>query len=335
MESGRIEDDRVEVKREMSVNTHGNARQLGGLANAAGSEWVLWILGIDEKARTLHPFEGEVSSWWKSVSRNFVGQAPALEHQPIVRTSHGQVQALLFNVQRRPYIVRVQEHGSIKGVKASSEVPWREATATRTATREDLLRILVPRRHLPEFEVRSARLTHRLDDSGDASRSWSFSCELYVSLPWGEVAVYPDHLSTLELRSRSSLVPKGEFKLRVRAGASWSTPLLETRRTGGSDASRLDTISNGYLQVVVTGPGYLTGSCDFESSAVPAMSRQRHTRIRREPPAISAELKFRAAGHDLRATVQVPLMAAPSPLLNAARGGDTRPREPLEWVVSD
>jgi len=59
----RIEDDLVECKGEWpDPQKRSAARQLAGHANKAGSEPILWIIGLDEKSHALtHPSPVEVA----------------------------------------------------------------------------------------------------------------------------------------------------------------------------------------------------------------------------------------------------------------------------------
>ena len=56
--------------------------------------------------------------------------------------------ALYFETDRAPFVVKNQEGGTIQ-----REVPWREATGVKSATRSQLLRLLSPLQRLPSLEV--------------------------------------------------------------------------------------------------------------------------------------------------------------------------------------
>ncbi len=49
----RVEDGNVECKSDGPANHAKAARQLAGLANASGSDFVIWIIGLDEDDHTV------------------------------------------------------------------------------------------------------------------------------------------------------------------------------------------------------------------------------------------------------------------------------------------
>jgi hypothetical protein len=64
--------------------------------------------------------------------------------------------ALCFETDRAPYVVLNADFGTVRGDPAKREVPWREGNSTRSAKRQELLRLLAPTVRLPEVEILSA-----------------------------------------------------------------------------------------------------------------------------------------------------------------------------------
>jgi hypothetical protein len=98
-----VEDARVELKAEWPDADHRAARQLGGHANAARLEPILWVIGLDEKAGVVRSATAnELSSWWPQLERAFNGFAPALVHAVCVRIGNETVVGLLFDTRACP-----------------------------------------------------------------------------------------------------------------------------------------------------------------------------------------------------------------------------------------
>jgi hypothetical protein len=150
--SGRkVEDDRVEMKSDWPADHRRAARQIAGLANVAGGEQILWIIGIDEDAHSLAtPSDIEPAAWWGSVSRWFAEVAPEIALLT-VPTRHGTVVVLEFETRRAPYLVTTTGAGGV-----DREIPWRVANSTRSAHRSEILRSLVGEARAPQLGFSSA-----------------------------------------------------------------------------------------------------------------------------------------------------------------------------------
>lgn len=147
------EDARVELKRDW-IDDHAMARRIAGHANAARSDRILWLIGVDERGRTVPGATArDAAAWYKTLTSSFDGIAPNLI-DVVVHRDDRTVVALLFETDRPPYVVKNPAFGVTQGVVISREVPWREGTSVRTARREDMFRILVPQATLPECELR-------------------------------------------------------------------------------------------------------------------------------------------------------------------------------------
>jgi hypothetical protein len=199
-----VEDMLVELKAEWPSDPNRAARRLGGHANAARGESVLWLIGVDEKA---HKVVGaplsEFANWYPAVEREFDGIAPRCTPLNIPHKS-GTVVALLVETDRAPYVVRNPVHGQPGGGPVSFEVPLRNGTRTDSAKRADLIRQLSPVARLPEVELLAAGLW--ADDTKDIAAgpsylTWRLDVYLFVT-PRGESpVVIPAH------RCESSIMP--------------------------------------------------------------------------------------------------------------------------------
>lgn len=138
-----IEDDRIEFKREWPDPT--KARQLAGFANRANGNYVIYIVGASESGITFALDATDPADWWATLSSKFDGVSPDLIHHINVPTgARESVTALLFGTDRAPYVVNVEGGGS-----PEREVPMRDGTRTRSARRDELLRMLVPQASVP------------------------------------------------------------------------------------------------------------------------------------------------------------------------------------------
>src|SRR5712692_8116422 len=137
------EDSRVELKGAWPEPTKA-ARRLAGQANCARPSSILWIIGIDEKAGLIVGAKHQdLASWWPQTQKEFPELAPELLSDLAVPVDGQVVVGLLFDTSRAPFVVKNPSHGQA-GHPAQLEVPWREGTLTRSARRQDLIRLLVP-----------------------------------------------------------------------------------------------------------------------------------------------------------------------------------------------
>jgi hypothetical protein len=194
---GRIEDDLVECKSQWpDPQNYRSARQLAGHANKAHDEPILWIIGLDEDARTLtQPLPIEVANWWAAMSSRFDQEAPELERHLVVHVGEGEaVTALRFFTDRSPYVItRGGEDG-----KLEREVPIRAGTGTRSARRDELVRLLIPAVAPPAAQLLSAKVNasyYKADDSQPERTVLSLDAEIFFQQPAmsTSVAMLPAH----------------------------------------------------------------------------------------------------------------------------------------------
>ncbi len=186
-----IEDSRVELKAGFPTDDGGWrkwARRVAGHANAAHGEPVLWLVGVNEKRRSVPGAAAcDAATWWPRLRRHFDGVAPRLVDLAV---PHGAVtvMALWFETDRAPFVVKNPDGGAI-----GFEVPWRDGTTVRTARREDLVRLLVPQTRVPGVEVLQAAT-----DPATPPGRLGFVLTLYLTPASGDAVTLPVHRTTVD-----------------------------------------------------------------------------------------------------------------------------------------
>ncbi len=202
-----IEDSRVELKSEW-IDATKAARQIAGHANASHGEPILWLIGIDEKKGTILSVNFiDFASWYNKVKAEFDELAP----EPIsinIPTNGETVTALCFETGRAPYVVKNPQGGTIQ-----REVPWREATGIKSATRSQLLRLLSPLQKQPKLEVIACYLKVENTTNGLRLRA---DISIFLTQPAEQEAVIPRHkcwikFNLLDIGDLKSL-PNFQFK---------------------------------------------------------------------------------------------------------------------------
>lgn len=204
----RCEDSLVELKAVWPPPDKA-ARRLAGHANAARGEGILWIIGLDEDRGVCPLNSADLANWWPQVGRWFDGPAPPLS-DVVVHTEDGPIQALYFDVSLSPFVIKNPAYGSTGGGPVEREVPWREGTRIRSATREDLIRLPVPIQQLPEVEVLHARVIRIEPLESREARSkvadgiapsarflWHLHMKLYVTPQQDQLVVFPVHRTSI------------------------------------------------------------------------------------------------------------------------------------------
>src|SRR6266404_5325723 len=133
----RVEDSKVELKM-IWPDPAKTARQLAAHANAARGENILWLIGVEETSGIVGANFQELSNWFSQIKSGFENEYPALQDLN-VQYKGKSVAALCFDTSRFPYVVKNQSFDSSGGGPVKFEVPWREGTSTRTATRSELV----------------------------------------------------------------------------------------------------------------------------------------------------------------------------------------------------
>lgn len=183
-----VEDSRVEMKAEW-VEAAKAARRIAGHANAARGMPILWLVGVGERGEVRGADYNELSRWYSEVKSKFDDLAPELSMGLNVLVEDKTISALLFETDRAPYVVKNPDDGRV-----TLEVPWREATGTRSAKRADLLRILSRHQQEPALEVVKCRFEFpTLVFDVDPESPGGLSLDVYVIPRGDEPVVIPFH----------------------------------------------------------------------------------------------------------------------------------------------
>lgn len=159
----KVEENLVEVKGEWPSPSK-FARQLAGLCNAARGQPGIAIFGIDEESGRLSPLKDEASIWYAKLCAKFEGLAPRQLDHITVPVDDFLLHVFVFETDRAPYVVHVLDKD--ERPTGQFEVLYRTATLTRSARREDLLRMLVPAIVGPELEILGCHVADRVGKSG-------------------------------------------------------------------------------------------------------------------------------------------------------------------------
>jgi hypothetical protein len=245
------EDSRVELKARWP-DAKSAARRIAAHANAARGAEVLWIIGLDEKAGPRDPGQIEVSDWFATVRQQFDSVYPELQDLNIRLGDHTVV-AMVFSTDRAPYVIRNPSYGKEGGEKVELEVPWREGRSTRTARRQELLRMLAPLMVVPEIEGLSCELSLREEWNDDATQvhRWHLNGSIYL-LPTGrDQIVIPFHRCKVRLAISPNQVIEEwkEFGL----NAPRKIGRIARRQLSAFDDSK--TIESTSAELIVNGPG--------------------------------------------------------------------------------
>ncbi|MDQ0634400.1 hypothetical protein QFZ40_002309 [Arthrobacter pascens] len=187
-----VEHDLIECKRDWPQES--KARQLAGSLNRAGGDPVIYIIGIHEKSRDVHDVSGtDVLDWWGQMTPKFDQLPPEMVRHISVPVGDGgkHVVAVAFASDRAPYLVKTGN------ANPSLEVPMREGTGTRTARRDELLRILIPTVRLPQTLVLYVNLRANYYPPGTTGRDQRMEVtgqlRLYVEHNSGSIVTLPAH----------------------------------------------------------------------------------------------------------------------------------------------
>jgi hypothetical protein len=241
-----VEDFRVELKGNW-IDGHKAARRIAGHANAARGESILWIVGIDETQGLTDVKPADFADWWAGVQSRFDGLPPTLI-ELVLDVKGKSLVALLFESDRAPFLVKNPAGGEI-----SREVPWREGTAVRSATRNDLIKLLSPSAVMPDFEILYADVAIRDVEhnypNGEMRRVLELHSQIYVTPVSTERQVFPFHRSSARLTDPSTtkeLLTWTEVDLTVPI-----SPALAARGFGTAS----HTLQASTSELIVDGPG--------------------------------------------------------------------------------
>ncbi len=215
------EDSRVELKREW-IPVEKAARQLGGHANAARGENILWIVGVDEDNGVVGADKKELANWYPKIESQFDDRvAPYLLINQNISIEDKTVVALLFATDRAPYVVK-----NPKGGGDQLEVPWRVGNRTIPATRSHLIRLISPLEPLPSIQVIDGHLSFTVAPSSDFEKNGLdlfLNLLLYVSLKSDKKLVIPFHQCNVsyKLSKAPDLIQLDSLEIKPAEGYYW------------------------------------------------------------------------------------------------------------------
>ncbi|MEU7199379.1 hypothetical protein [Streptomyces sp. NPDC045470] len=285
------EDSLIEFKSEWPDVS--KSRQLAGHANSAQGEEIIWIIGVNEKQRKLtHPAKPDLATWWAQVGKRFDGQVtPEMTDLSVQIGHHGSVTSLLFQTDRAPYVVITEAGG-----KTERDVPIRDGTRTRSATRYELLRLLTPATSVPTFSLLGGEAHLSSPVTG---YEWFFDGDVafYAEQPIGNSCFLPAHGMS------------GLLTITVEEGEPLQLPLTVTPSHNYRDASGTTWRADGAL---IDGPSRFAVHMNYQGPdfyfSAPDKAKEIHAR-----------LEFSVAGAQRRAIATVPF-SSPTPFHMPSQG---------------
>ena len=282
----KIEDSRVELKADWPEPQKA-ARRIAGHANAAGTDFILWVIGLDERQGVVAVTPTDLAEWLPKVEAWFERISPRLTDLVIPTGPSIAVTALLFDVSRRPFVVRNPAAGTPGGGPVSLEVPWREGTRIESARRDQLLRLLVPRLQLPDVEILNVgvSVTKRDSENKGEQLCWSFDFSLYVTPRSDEMVVFPVHKASINYRTtrQEPFVAADQVQFSLPQGGHIRNLYTDSM-----------TIGVTRREAVVSGPGtlYVHSTSDSEYKEISKSAK------------LNAELRLRQAGSEIPIVLQ-------------------------------
>ncbi|MCA9273983.1 MAG: hypothetical protein KDA31_13180 [Phycisphaerales bacterium] len=258
------EDSRVELKSEWPASDFKMARRLAGHANAARGNDILWLIGLRENGTTVDSGIHDVSEIMPQLEKHFDGIAPEVTDDIWIPVDDSNIYALLFDTSRRPYVINRTDSKD-----GNKDVPWRTTSRTQSATRSELLRLLVDRSSDISLEyINGTSYYQGYSKNGPAD----CVCDIRVYGNYeGDSPLYlPFHKCECELRFHidAPWVPSRSLDLRsYRHG-----------RIGGPTVASTNIIDSP-SELIVHGPGMITVYCWFEPELIEYQLTQLECRI--------------------------------------------------------
>src|SRR5215212_3939268 len=180
-----VEDQHVEAKRDWPADFAKAVRRIAGHANSAGFEPIMWLIGLDEKAKAIPgPSAVDTAAWYAQLKAEFVdGWAPPMRPYNVPH-ERGTATALVFETEGAPFVVKAPQD--------RHEIPWRDSTGVRSARRSELFALLAEPVRLPEFEVLHSELRCSWQDDSSAL-AWQVNCDLYITPRTDKPVFFPKH----------------------------------------------------------------------------------------------------------------------------------------------
>jgi hypothetical protein len=123
--------------------------------------------------------------------------------------------ALVFDSNRAPFVVRNPAYGRTAGTVVSFEVPWREGTAVRSASRNDLLRVLTPAASLPDVELLRGELSEDSSYGMSDRKYFKLEVPIYVAPRSDGITVFPFHRCWCDVETAGAVRKAKRFRIRT------------------------------------------------------------------------------------------------------------------------
>ncbi len=260
----QVEDSLVELKQFLDPSQR-TARQLAAHCNAARSDHVLWIVGLDEKGNKVAGAPRvDTELALERLRQHFADQSPQISSVHCIEYDGKSVVGLLFSTLHRPYLVRLSVDDPEKG-RVEWEAPWREGNKTRTMRRNDLLALLVRSRATPKLEAVQAAGEYVVSsnapfDTHEMRRSKSMShlsirVHLYLVPTGGDRLVFPAHRMQFVFRKigdEAEFVTLGTPEVGAKNGTGIKAYFLPRPTIPGPDL-----VSFGSSEIIANGPGLI------------------------------------------------------------------------------
>lgn len=242
----KIENDLIECKR--TWPTDNKARQLAGSLNRAAGDPVIYVVGIDEKDGSIHDTSHtEILDWWNQIVGQFDQIPPEMiRHIDVPINATESVVGIAFSSDRAPYLVKT---GS---ARPSLEIPMREGTGTRTARRDEVMRILAPALRVPAVTMLESTFSagHNPAITPDPDSGNDYRREESVSI-FGMARFFVEHdgrdLVTLPAHDMGGTVEIGANSFMLDVTPDWYQ--------SDKEVVRKEFIHRRREAVVISGPG--------------------------------------------------------------------------------
>jgi hypothetical protein len=215
---------------------------------------------MDQKEGAIGCDPADFANWWAQVVAEFVEGGPLMQHY-CFRIDGADVCALSLSTDRAPYLVRARDVNTVV-----YEIPWRRGTATRTASRGELLSLLNEQVSRPSIELDPADV--EVIGRAGLNEAPPYKIQIRVSmyiLPT-KPCVIPFHRSHLQV----TWLPVDDEVSNWGGGAICPVQLQPPFVT---DPTHLGNIRSGPNELIVEGPGaaraFAVLPIDFETKPVP------------------------------------------------------------------
>jgi len=190
-----VEDDYVEIKRHVH-DPFKIAQRIGGHANAARGEEILWIIGLDEHTGEIYDTNlGELTVFIAAINKYFDDITPKINILNIVYEGKSVI-ALNIETNRSPYVVKIQPEDKYL---PEFYLPWRQGTGHRAAKREDMFKVFLEESFRPELEKMADGGYLNYTNNTKQSKVFIHGRLYYYVTPKNETFI-PYHRSNVEIR---------------------------------------------------------------------------------------------------------------------------------------